>query len=356
MTIIQVIPQLTLGGAETMCANLSVELAKNGHDVTIACFYQCHPSLQQRLEENGVEILFLEKQPGFDRSVVKKLRKLFSEKKPQAVHGHLHVNKYIVPAARGLKIPRIVHTVHNVAQKESNLVGRISNYFAYKWHKVISVGLSELVADTIKKTYHLKKVPVIFNGVPLEHCVPKQDYALGEEISLCHVARFSYQKNHKGLIESMAIVKEAFPNAVLHLFGEGGLQEEMQQLIESLSLQDNVKIEGPTDRVFWHMSQSDLFVLPSHYEGMPMTLIEAMGTSLPIVASPVGGVPDMLQDEESCLFCATDAQSIADAVIRMLSDPALREKCGIHAGKESERFSAQTMCREYLKLYEEIRA
>ena len=99
------------------------------------------------------------------------------------------------------------------------------------------------------------------------------------------------------------------------------------------------------------MARADIFLLPSKWEGMPMTVIEAMGTGLPVVASRVGGVPDMVTDGESGLLIPPTAEALAQAIERLVKDEALRERLGTQARQEARRFSIEAMAQGYETLY-----
>ena len=108
---------------------------------------------------------------------------------------------------------------------------------------------------------------------------------------------------------------------------------------------------GNQTNVYPFLQAADLFLLPSKFEGMPMTIIEAMGTGLPIVASAVGGVPDMLEDGVSGMLVPCDPDAVAQAVVQLLQKKALREKLGTNALKDSEIFSAEYMAQRYCDIY-----
>lgn len=352
MKVIQVIPNFALAGAETMCENLIYQLIKRGHEAVAVSLYTTHTAITDRLAQNGVKVYYLDKKVGFDFSVFRKLSKIFKKEKPDVVHTHLHVTKYVVPLLIGKKIKR-VHTVHNVAQKESGKSGRVLNKFFFKNCRTVPVALSDLVQDSICKTYKIKpeKVPVVFNGIDLDKCIPKTDYRSGEKIKILHIGRFYEQKNHVGLIKAFARFHESFPHSVLQLIGEGEKRQEMEDLVKELSLTKHVEFLGLQTNVYGYLHDADVFTLPSLYEGIPITLIEAMGTGLPIVATNVGGVPDMLKDGESGLLTEVDEEKIAQAFLEMAKDEDLRKRLGEQAKAASVAFSAEQMTEKYLEIY-----
>ena len=354
MKILQVIPYFCFGGAETMCENLTYALKKKGHEVTVVSLYNEHTPISERMEKAGVKLLYLDKKLGLDLSMVPKLAKIMRRERPDAVHTHLDVIKYAVAAAKLAGIKTCVHTVHNVADKEAEgRVQKIINnaYFKLGWST--PVALSPEVQRTIADFYGMEKakIPVIYNGVDLSRCIPKEDYA-ADGITLVHVGRFNEQKNHEGLLQAFRMIHAQHPNCQLNLLGDGELREMIKNLSDELGICENVHFLGSRSNVYPYLHEADIFLLPSKYEGMPMTIIEAMGTGLPIVATAVGGVPDMITDQVSGLLTECEPEAVSRAVLKLIEDEGLREKLGRNAKQESKRFSAEFMAEEYCKIYQ----
>ena len=353
MKILQVIPYFCFGGAETMCENLTYALKKQGHEVNVVSLYNEHTPISDRMEQAGVEILYLDKKLGMDVSMVPKLAKIMGRMRPDAVHTHLDVVKYAAMAAKLAGVKTCIHTVHNVAEKEAEGLARKINKVYFNLGLATPVALSPEVQQTISDVYGLpkEKVPVIYNGVDLSKCLPKESYGAGETFTFVHIGRFNEQKNHKGLLEAFGKVLAVYPNCRLNLLGDGELREEMEHYATELGIREAVNFLGSQSNVYPYLHDADAFLLPSNYEGMPMTIIEAMGTGLPIVGTRVGGVPDMLKDGESGLLTAVNAVAVAEACEKLVSDEALRVKLGENARRDSVRFSAEFMAEEYAKRY-----
>ena len=354
MKILQVIPYFCFGGAETMCENLTYALTALGHSVTVVSLYNEKTPIARRMEHSGVRILYLDKKLGLDLSMIPKLVRILRQERPDVVHTHLDVIKYAVLAARLSGIKRCIHTVHNVAQEEAE--GRLQKivntlYFKLGWS--VPVALSPEVRRTIVSFYGLPeaKVPMIYNGVDLRKCFPKNDYSLSAPAVLLHVGRFNEQKNHKGLLEAFAKVLRVFPDCCLKLIGDGALEAETEQYARDLGIREKVIFQGNQTNIYPCLQEADLFLLPSKFEGMPMTIIEAMGTGLPVVASAVGGVPDMLEDGTSGMLVSCAPEAVAEAVLKLLSSEDLRQKLGRNARKDSVRFGADHMAKSYCSIY-----
>lgn len=354
MKILQVIPLFCFGGAETMCENLTYALKNQGHDVTVVSLYGEHTPISQRMEEAGVRILYLDKKLGLDVSMVPKLYKIFKAEKPDVVHTHLDVIKYAGLAAKLAGISRCVHTVHNVAEKEAEgRAQKIINGFYFRRGWSVPVALSPEVQTSIVSFYGLSKdrVPVAYNGADLSRCLPKESYSAGETFHILHIGRFNEQKNHGRLLRVFQRLSKENPGLRLDLIGEGELRQEMEGLAKELRLEDRVTFLGSQSNVYPYLQSADLFLLPSNYEGIPMTIIEAMGTGLPIVATAVGGVPDMLENGIDGLVVPCEEEAVADACASLIQNEALRERLGRAARQNADRFSAETMGKRYLELY-----
>lgn len=352
MNIIQIIPTLGVGGAETMCETLSYELINNGHKVTVVSLYDFHSEITDRMENAGVKILYLNKKKGFDISMIFRLKKIFKEEKADVIHTHLYATKYAVPAAVLAKVKCRIHTVHSIAQKECGKFSRKINKLFFKHFNLIPVALSDSVKSTIVSEYKLKDeaIPVVLNGVDLSKCIKKTDYVVNGRFKIIHVGRFQSVKNHRGLVEAFEIFNRKYPDSELHLIGDGETKKQIEQLVFEKKLSNCVHFYGIQSNVHLYLNNMDVFTLPSLYEGVPMSIVEAMGTGLPIVASRVGGIPDMLDDNCSMLV-HPDAELIANAFEAYYLNPNIREKHGKAVLNLVDKFSSKAMAVNYINIY-----
>lgn len=354
MKILQVIDNLTLGGAQTMCEYLAGELVSMGHEVVVVSFFTNTDSpITKRLEEKGVKVLFLDKKPGFDFSIIGKLKKTLKNEHPDAVHTHLSALIYYAVATFGKRRVRWVHTVHHmVTPGRFGLRDKVASHY-FKTKRAIPVALSSRVRDSITAKYGIKteSVPVVFNGVDLGRCHVKETYSRGETFMVLHVGRFNALKNHCGLLGAFAKFHRQYPDTCLRLVGEGELRKEIEALTATLGISDSVEFAGPQSNVYPFYHDADILALSSFTEGIPMTLAEGMGTALPIVSTAVGGVPDMLTHEENALLCEVDEEQLARCFARYYEDKSLRERLGRAAKARSFVFSAEEMAKKYFELY-----
>ena len=352
MRIVQIIPHFGLGGAETMCKHLSTQLKNLGHEVTIVSFYNKQTPNTEQLKNAGFDIVYLDKKQGLDVSTIFKLKRLFKEIKPDVIHTHLGALKYAFLASIGLGI-KVVHTIHSVAQNECPRVDKALNKAFLKSNRLVMVALSKKIQETIQEVYSLnsENIPIVFNGAPLEKYTSKNSYNLHQPVSIAHVASFQPVKNHIELIKAVALLKSNNVECELFLYGDGEQRPQIEEFVRESNLTDNVHLCGFKSNVETFLTESDIFVLPSKYEGIPLSIIEAMGTGLPIVASDVGGIPDMITDGTDGLLCEPNCNSIAEKFALLIESKELRERCGKNSLKTAKRFSAEKMADEYLKVY-----
>ena len=352
MKIIQVVPLFGMGGAEVMCENLIYELRKRGHEIIVISMYDYHSVITERLEQADIDIRYLNKKSGLDVSVIGKMWKIFSKEKADVVHTHLYCTKYAMPAALLAGINSRVHTIHTVARKELGAASRKFNWFLFKFCRVVPVALSSAVQETIISEYDLppKEVPVVCNGVDLSRCRPKESYCVNGTFKIVHIGRFCEPKNHCGLLNAFRIFHEKHPDSELWLIGDGDGRPDAELFVQNNALESAVKFLGCQSDVFQYLHQADIFTLPSNYEGIPLALIEAMGTGLPIVATNVGGIPDML-DAESSLMVPVNTDAIAAAFEQYYEDSNLRQQHGKRARGCSYKFGAAIMAENYERIY-----
>lgn len=355
MKVLQVMPEFGVAGAETMCKDLSLELKKLGVDVVVVSLYDYHSSLTEQLESAGVKVIYLGKKRGFDLRMKGRLYKVFKEEKPDAIHMHRHLMQYAVPAAKKAKIKNLFYTVHSIASNENNKIALYLNKIYFKRYGVCPVALSGIVQESVIAQYGLKKgrIPIVFNGVNLTKCTPKTDYSLKGKFTIIHVGRFCDVKNHTMLLTAFLKFNRQIPNSRLVLVGDGEGRSAAEAFVAKNGLTESVEFAGLQANVFPYLAKADIFTLPSKCEGMPLTIIEAMGTGLPIVATKVGGTAALVDNGVEGILTPVDSDELADAFVTLAKDSAVREKYGKNGLKKAKLFSARRMAEEYIKLYEQ---
>jgi glycosyltransferase involved in cell wall biosynthesis len=195
----------------------------------------------------------------------------------------------------------------------------------------------------------------IANGVDTQRFQPGDlPFSRREPIVLC-VARLVEDKDHVCLLNAFARVREHMPAARLRLVGEGPLEAKLRARMAETPLAGSVELLPATTDVAACCRSAGAFALSSRQEGTPNVLLEAMACGLPAVATRVGGIPFLLQEENGLMVPAGDARSLAEGILRLLRDPELAQRMGTAGRERVERdFSLSAMIAAYEELFMRI--
>ncbi len=354
--VFHVIPDLETGGAEKLALDICTFLDKDKFDATLISLYPSKKSIYEEIAyKYGVNIVFLDKQKGLDYKVLFKLNKLFRQYKPDIVHTHLYVGPYVLLPMILNKVKGRVHTVHNIASKELRNFKKKIMKIAYQFFKVTPVAISDYIKKTIETEYQLSstRIPCIYNGIDTENFTRFKD--INRKITFVHVGRFSKQKNHKLLIESFALALRENSNMVLKLVGDGVLKQEILDMVRDLGIKEKVVFKGIQKDICRELNSSDVFILSSDWEGLPISVLEAMSCGLPIISTRSGGTPDIILDRENgILVDIGDKEGLSKAILDISYNKELREKLGDNSYIHSKKYDIRETCKQYSALYKQI--
>jgi len=309
----------------------------------------CDPTLYERFRgaiPRDVDITPLAlSSPKHVRSAMRFARLLLRERF-QVVHSHMFWSSlFASPIAWACRVPIIVETLHGTEAwragwKANCTVDRATTHFVSKY-----VAVCESDAQFLKTRKHVagSKIAVIHNGVDARRFAMSRDarrairHALGfteADSVLSMVARFHPGKGHRVLLEAMRQLLPVYPKLKLVCLGEGEGEAEVRALCEDLGLANCVRLAGYQQNVPEWLAAADINVLPSFYEGLPLTILEAMASGVASVASNVGGIPEAIQDGVSGLLVPPgDSHRLAEALSLLLCDPPTCVRMG-HAARE----------------------
>lgn len=213
----------------------------------------------------------------------------------------------------------------------------------------------EAVQQLMADGFHAEQITHIPNGVEVDSIQPKQSYSVDERLSILYVGRLHASKGLDVLLESLARLPQALVWR-LTLVGSGPAHAVLTRQVESLGLKKQVLFTGEVTNVTPYLQQADIFVLPSHTEGISNALLEAMAAGLPCVATDNAGNRRILTHGETGLLVpVNDAESLADSLTSLLTDARLRERLG-RAGRHcvETRFNISRVAEAYLGLYRQL--
>jgi len=359
MRVLHLIPSLAVGGAEQTAANLMIGLSA-AHEVTgVSLYPSVNSTTQSKLDSGNIRLRFLGKRRGFDPRMFYALDRVLKEIQPHVVHTHLSVLRYVLPALRKHRIPVAIHTLHNVADHETDMLGRALQWFAFRRY-VLPIAISREVAASATRIYQLECAAVIPNCIPVEkyrvaseervRWRQKEGYGPNDFLFIC-VGRLEPQKNPTLLLEAFAALHD--PRANLVMLGDGSLHQQLTASIRRLGLERRVHLIGKRSDIAECLAASDVFVLASNWEGSPLAVMEAMASGLPVVATSVGGVPELVESgRQGILVARGDLPAFSNAMRTLLNYPEMRRAMAVAAAARAATcFDVKQMVQAYSQMY-----
>lgn len=351
-----------IGGASVHVLDLAEGARNAGHDVTIyvggeGVFFIKAEALGLRCI--SLTCLVREINIGYDIRAFFELREALKLLRPDLVH--LHSSKAGILgrlAAKSLNLPTIF-TAHGwaftegVSPKRRWLYRIIEKVMALFSDKIITVSDFDRQLALNSGIGNKELISTVHNGVSVNTA---SGYArtASESVRLIMVARFEHPKNHIFLLEALARLKSKLWQ--LELVGDGPLFNSVKDSLIRLELTDRVTLSGACDDVPQRLAVSDIFVLISDWEGLPLTILEAMRSEMPVIASAVGGVPELVNEgENGFLVPRGDQDILVSALSRLIDSSALRRGHGKCGRKKFEAyFTFDIMLRRTLEIYKSV--
>lgn len=362
LRIVHVISSLECGGMERFVLRLAAAQRKNGHDASILGIKGGPLDAQAREANVPVGVIG----PGNMALRVAKCAAMTARLAPDIVHAHNPTSMHYallgqlasgaVARLRGGALPGYVVTDHR---------GIFRTPTRFEWSRTDAVvAVSEDTAKICGAAGKAKRIVVIENGIESEP--PKRSrgevrraLGVGDGPLAITVANLLPVKNHLVLVKALSRLRDEGVPLTAIFVGQGGERAAIEALAADRALgEDRLKILGFRSDIPDLLHASDLFVLASQNEGLPLAILEAMSAGLPIVATSVGGIPDVVRDGvHGLLVPPGDPAPLAAAIGKLATDDALRRRLGEQAeARARDDYSFATMTRKYHELYLDILA
>lgn len=359
MKILEIIPQLSQGGAERFVVDLCNELSMR-HDVTLVVLHNIDKT-EFFLKEisTRVKVFSMNKRKGFDMGLFFKLRDLIKKENPDVVHTHLRAIVYSLLAYLVPSHIKYIHTVHNDAAKEAgDGISRLCRKFAFKTKRVVPITISEESKKSFIDFYGITP-PMIYNGRPA-YTESERSNEVRNEFSnlknrrnstiIVNVARIQPQKNQLLLAKTIDDLNRQSKCVDLMIIGRYD-DSPIAPCLSSLNSK-YLHLLGEKQNPRDYIKAADAFCLSSLYEGMPITLIECFSVGTIPICTPAGGIKNMIKDGENGILATGFSQSdIRQAIERFL---LLSESDKIIMRKNSQasfvKYTIDTCARKYEKL------
>ena len=366
-TVCHVIHALGVGGAEVLVDQM-VRRMSNEFRCVVAVLDEIGP-IGERLQADGITVEHLHRQPGIDRSCARRLKEFADREDAQILHAHQCTPFFQAMLSRGFLGRRpVVFTEHgrhfpDTPSRKRAIVNRL---LLRNYDRLIGCGSAVRQALIDNEGLPESRVEVIYNGVDLR-AIGKADVGAREKIRgefgiastdflAVLVARLHELKDHQTALRAVDQARHTIPGLRLLLAGEGDQRAAIEQTIRERGLDQTVILAGTRKDVPNLLAASDVFLMSSISEGIPLTVIEAMAARIPVVSTAVGGLPEIIQHGVTGLLAgAGDDGALAESLTRIAQDGALRQLLIENAAMRAiESFSLEGMLDSYRNVYREV--
>ena len=347
MRIVHVASGREWRGGQRQVWLLARELARAGLEQVVITGKDSE--LASRLQSSGVSVRLASWQAGVDPRV---LLPVLSEVQPRRTILHAHDAHALTLAGFGASLTR----APLVATRRVDFHLRRRGY----WHRADRViAISEAVARVlIEDGVHPECITVVHSGISIDLVRQAPRLNIRERLGLgrdtriaANVAALVSHKDHATLIAAAQRLVYRYPDLHWVVAGEGLLKDQLLAQIRSLGLAERVHLLGHLDQPERLIVDADLFVMSSREEGLGTAVLDAMGLGIPIASTTAGGLPEMLERGAGLLVPPRDPTALAEAVTRILDDPALARSLSLRAREEVQRFTDSRMAEEVRQVY-----
>lgn len=299
--------------------------------------------------------------------IIYKLYKYLKKENPKIVQTYiLKPNLYGRIAAKLARVPVIISTELTLKNQAPTVLRRVRDFFFHPINALLNrytdliICASEAIMKQWSDKDNVERFKVIYPPFDssrlsdMKQSYPKKTDDKNEDMVIGIVGRLSEEKRHVDLLKAFVKVSAAFPKVSLLIVGDGYLRSRLEKKVESLNLQSKVTFAGFQENVFPLLREMDIFVLPSRTEGLGIVLLEAMSLRLPVIATNIGGIPEVVIHNETGILVPPERPSeLARAIVKLLSDPEKMRKMG-EQGRERvlKHFHPGNFIQQHENIYE----
>ena len=361
--VVEILATGTNGGAQEHLYSLVTRMDRERYDVSIVSLSP--GSAVRKLERAGFEVLVIDEPD--DAKAVRILADHLADVCPDVIHNHMFRAETVGTRAAlalgelGCPRPYVVSTIHSSRVRSEEDRQHLRDLTP---HMDQLIAVSRAIEHKLVDEERVQApVRLIYNGVDLSRydhqepcCTLPEEYGMESGSSIVGVvARLEPEKGHPTLLEAWPAVLRMCPNTYLLIVGEGSRREALEQQARDLRIAHRVVFTGRRDDIPAVTAALDVAVLPSYREAQGLTILEAMALSRPVVASNVGGIPEMITDGVTGLLVPPhDAEALATAIGRLLCDHPYADLLG-RAGHDMvhDRFCIELMVAAVQTIYDE---
>ncbi len=349
--VIHIIGRLNYGGAEKLLLDLCRKIDKDKFSVSVVVLQDDNP-LIGAFEDAGVKLKFFHKRNKLDFGIVRRVANYLVQEKPDIVHTHLFAGDFWGgQAAIRAKVPVIISTKHDVLNE-----GWWRNYLGRKIRRSFSriIAISKATQEHLLAVEKIpvEKVQVIYNGVDVNKFYnPEAKIFLNDSLRIGTVGRLSKEKGQKQLIRACRFLRTR--DWSLILVGGGPLEADLFAQARFLGIDDKIRITGFVTDIRPYFDEFDVFVLPSISEGLSLSILEAALAGKFVIATNVGGIPEIINnDETGLLFRPKNIETLVQHLEWVHNNRREATKMALELQREVlEKFDINKVIKQYEDLY-----
>jgi len=358
------VSSISVGGAERALLELAEKSNREEFEIHICYFGSVKgASFHDEFERLGLPFYKILTSRFYDFKNLTKVTKYIRKHDINIIHTHLTDADILGRIAGMLTNRPVITTVQNELRRymELRIDRKLLNYITVKYLTTHIVVVSELLREQIIKEWKIgeEKISTIHNMANVDiflDASARVRRGRDQRFTITNVGRLSKQKAQHILLEAAQKVVSRFPEAHFLFVGQGELEQDLKQLTRSLRLEKNVEFLGVRSDVANILAQSDIFVLSSFWEGLPLSAIEAMASACAIVLTDVGGNRELIEHKKSGMIVPPgDSDLLAEAIINLLTQDDFRLSLGRAArARAIEKFDVSLIVKRYEELYKKV--
>ena len=357
-------------GGNIVCLHLIEAALNQGWDVLVNS--PSEGRFCDILREKKVKVYHLDTTRSFNWLSAVKMAQLIKKERVSLVHAHAPFAGSIISSLAGklAGVPVIIHAHLQDALSSNSFIRSYQNMMNYWTSRKCCdaiIAVSHQVKDAlITEGFYSRKFHVVHNGTPINnhkiYSNIRNELNIPENTPIViHIGRLCKSKGQHLLLQAAANLHQSEQEAVYLIVGkdleqDGAYLQYLKNLAQELGINKSVHFLGHRADITQLLTLSDLLVLPSYTEGLPLVILEAMAAGLPVVATPVGGIPEVVIHQETGLLVPVeDVQALGNAILRLLQNPLLRNEMG-NKGLEmvNKDFSVEKMCKQVFDIYQQV--
>ncbi|MBS7619631.1 N-acetyl-alpha-D-glucosaminyl L-malate synthase BshA [Candidatus Bathyarchaeota archaeon] len=354
----------TIGGSGILATRLGIELAKKGNEIHFITYeppIEVHKIKHENIILHHVSVIEypLFKYPPYTIALASKMVQVAQRCRLDLIHVH-----YAIPHATSALLTKLVtNTPYIVTLHGSDvtIIGSDQAYCSINSYSIENAdgvtAVSKYLANEAREKLGIKKgITVVPNFVDTEVYSPEIEADKQEQFLIVHVSNFRPVKRVQDIVEAISLTTEVDKDIRLLLVGDGPEKDKIEAIVKKKNLSNQVHFTGFRRDIPLLLKQCDAFVLSSDSESAPLTLLEAMSTGLPVIATNVGGVPEIIENRKNgILVSPRSPKSIAENILELKHDEEFRKHLSLEARKTIlEKYTPQKVIEKYEEVYKQI--